>query len=246
MTAGPPRRPHGGRAALAAAAVLLAGLLPVLSACGGHKDEGDTGTSDSAASAAGAPPPADGAAAPGTAASPAAAGSAAADAQPAPAGSPGTGASAVPAEAENRREVVLFFQKSDDDMLGPEKRMILPGTTVIDQGKQVVAELIAGPRTRGLLPTIPERTTVLGLYLDKSGTAYLDLSDEFVSDRQEGSSEELATVFSVVDSLTYNLPEIKRVRFLVGGEERETLQSHLDLRRAWLKDMSIVKMDDLR
>jgi spore germination protein GerM len=124
--------------------------------------------------------------------------------------------------------------------------MILPGTTVIDQGKQVVAELIAGPRAKGLLPTIPERTTVLGLYLDKNGTAYLDLSNEFVSDKQEGSSEELATVFSIVDSLTYNFPEFKRVRFLVGGEERETLQSHLDLRRAWLKDMSIVKMDDTR
>ncbi|HEV8198978.1 MAG TPA: GerMN domain-containing protein [Candidatus Polarisedimenticolia bacterium] len=228
--AGPLRRPHAGRAALAAAAALLAGLLPGLSACGGHKDGADTGTTDSAASAAGAPP-AQSAASPGAAAGPSADASG--------------GAAAVPiTEAENRREVVLFFQRSDDDMLGPEKRMILPGTTVIDQGKQVVAELIAGPRTKGLLPTIPERTTVLGLYLDKSGTAYLDLSNEFVSDRQEGSSEELATVFSVVDSLTYNLPEIKRVRFLVGGEERETLQSHLDLRRAWLKDMSIVRMDD--
>ena len=226
MTAGPQRR------VLLAAGLILA-LLPALSACGKHREDADAGASETAASAAGAPPPAPAEGATG--------------AQPAPAGSQATGAAAVPiAEEEHRREVVLFFQKSDDDMLGPEKRMILPGTTVIDQGKQVVAELIAGPRAKGLLPTIPERTTVLGLYLDKNGTAYLDLSNEFVSDRQEGSSEELATVFSIVDSLTYNFPEFKRVRFLVGGEERETLQSHLDLRRAWLKDMSIVKMDDAR
>jgi spore germination protein GerM len=219
VTAGPKRR------VLLAAGLILA-LLPALSACGKHREDADAGASETAASAAGAPPPAPAEGATGP--------------QPAP-------AAAVPiAEEENRREVVLFFQKSDDDMLGPEKRMILPGTTVIDQGKQVVAELIAGPRAKGLLPTIPERTTVLGLYLDKNGTAYLDLSNEFVSDRQEGSSEELATVFSIVDSLTYNFPEFKRVRFLVGGEERETLQSHLDLRRAWLKDMSIVKMDDAR
>jgi spore germination protein GerM len=213
------------RRVLLAAGLILA-LLPALSACGKHREDADAGASDTAASAAGAPPPAPAEGATGP--------------QPAP-------AAAVPiAEQENRREVVLFFQKSDDDMLGPEKRMILPGTTVIDQGKQVVAELIAGPRAKGLLPTIPERTTVLGLYLDKNGTAYLDLSNEFVSDKQEGSAEELATVFSIVDSLTYNFPEFKRVRFLVGGEERETLQSHLDLRRAWLKDMSIVKMDDAR
>ena len=150
---------------------------------------------------------------------------------------------ALAGEEENRREIVLFFQKQDDDILGPEPRKILPGTSVIDQGKQIVAELIAGPRNKGLLPTVPERTTVLGLYLDRSGTAYLDLSDEFVSGHPGGSSEEMATIFSIVDSLTYNLPEIKRVRFLVGGEERETLHSHLDLRRAYLKNMSMVKME---
>jgi hypothetical protein len=48
----------------------------------------------------------------------------------------------------------------------------------------------------------------------------------------------------IVDSLTFNLSEIDRVRFLVGGEERETLKSHLDLRRAYLKDMSIVRLED--
>ena len=54
----------------------------------------------------------------------------------------------------------------------------------------------------------------------------------------------MATVFSIVDSIVYNLPEIRRVRFLVGGEERETLHSHLDLSRAYLKDMSMVRMQE--
>ena len=233
------------RLVAAAAALLL--TLPVLSACGGHRDAGndDSGRpADAAASAAGGSPPSGGDA-PGPAgeAAPPAAGAAA----PAAAGGEAAaGAVPIAPEEETRKEVVLFFQKSDEDLLGPEKRLILPGTSVVDQGKQVVAELIAGPRAKGLLPTIPEGTTILGLYLDRKGTAFLDLSDEFASSHPEGSSEELATVFSIVDSLTYNLPEIKRVRFLVGGEERETLNSHLDLRRPWLKDMSIVKMDGER
>ena len=37
---------------------------------------------------------------------------------------------------------------------------------------------------------------------------------------------ELATVYSVVDSLTYNLPEIKEVKILIGGVEKETLAGH--------------------
>jgi hypothetical protein len=239
VTARPERR---SARPLVAAAVALLLALPALSACGGHRDEGndDSGRpAEAAASAAGGAPPSGGAAPGSAAAAQPAAGATA------PVAAGGEAAVTVPIapEEETRKEVVLFFQKSDDDFLGPEKRLILPGTTVVDQGKQVVAELIAGPRAKGLLPTIPDGTTILGLYLDRKGTAFLDLSDEFVSGHPGGSSEEMATVFSIVDSLTYNLPEIKRVRFLVGGEERETLNSHLDLRRAWSKDMSIVRMD---
>ena len=227
-----------GRAPVHGAAILA--LVLALAGCGGRREESRDAAApaEDAASATGAPQAASPAGAPSPA--DAADGGAKGDAPAPPA--PEVQA-ALAGEEENRREVLLFFQKKDDDVLAPETRKILPGTSVIDQGKQVVAELIAGPRTKGLLPTIPESTIVLGLYLDRSGTAYLDLSDEFVTNHPGGSSEELATIFSIVDSLTYNLPEIKRVRFLVGGEERETLHSHLDLRRAYLKNMSMVKME---
>jgi spore germination protein GerM len=112
-----------------------------------------------------------------------------------------------------------------------------------EQAKRIVTELSAGPRKQGLLPTLPAGTKVLGVYLDRAGTAFLDLSEEFVSLHPGGSDDEVATIFSVVDTLTWNVKEIKRVRFLVAGEERDTLKNHLDLRRAYLKDMSIVNMD---
>jgi hypothetical protein len=162
------------------------------------------------------------------------------------AGAPGsTDAAAVPTPAAgeaNKREVLLFFQLAEEDALGPESRRILLTDSVIDQAKQIVSELIAGPRQEGLLPTVPDRTTLREVFLDRSGTLYLDLSEEFSDRHPGGSAEEVATVFSIVDSLTYNLPEIKRVRFLIGGEERDTLKEHLDLRRAYLKDMSIVRL----
>jgi len=216
-------------------------LVLALAGCGGGREDSRDGAenAEEAASVTGAPQAASPAGAPAPeGAAPAAGEGAAGSAAPAP-----EDQAALAGEEEHRREVLLFFQKKDDDLLAPETRRILPGTSVVDQAKQLVAELIAGPRTNGLLPTVPERTTVLGLYLDRSGTAFLDLSDEFVTGHPGGSSEELATIFSIVDSLTYNLPEIKRVRFLVGGEERETLHSHLDLRRAYGKNMSMVKME---
>lgn len=162
-------------------------------------------------------------------------------------GTPATGpapAGVAGSAAPTRRDVTLFFERADDDALGPETRPILLSESIIDQAKQIVSELASGPLDKGLLPTVPQETKLLGLYLDRSGTAYVDLSGEFVDKHPGGSSDELATVFSIVDSLTFNLPAIHRVRFLVNGEERDTLASHLDLRRAYIKDMSIVKMEN--
>jgi hypothetical protein len=234
------------RAAGAALAVALAAL-----ACGGGRgapddrrtatggaaaSKGSDGASDAGPAGAqqgGAEPAGSQPAVPGTA-TPETAGAA-----PAAPGGP----AAAPTEP-NHREVVLFFQRPDDDTLGPERRKILLTTSIADQARQIVGELAAGPETEGLLPTVPQRTTVRGIYIDRAGTIYLDLSEEFVSMHRGGSGEELATILSIVDSLTYNLPEIRRVRFLVGGEERDTYKSHLDLRSAWLKDMSIVRMQE--
>ena len=231
--------PHAALAARSApawpAAILAALLIGFgAAACGGGE------TRSGGAAAEGAPTGGD---APGEGGAPASAGVVTPEA-----GGHGDGApagAAPPASGEpNRREVVLFFLRADEDALGPERRKIFLTESIADQAKQIVSELIGGPREEGFLPTIPRRTTVLGLYLDRSGTAYLDLSEEFVALHPGGSAEEMATIFSIVDSLIYNLPEIKRVRFLVTGEERDTLKSHLDLRRAYLKDMSIVRLED--
>jgi hypothetical protein len=151
------------------------------------------------------------------------------------------GASA-PAEP-NHREVLLFFSEADEDALAPERRRIVLADSIAEQARSIVTELAAGPHREGLLPTVPKGTTVLDVYLDRYGTAWVNLSEEFVSLHPGGSDEELATVFSIVNSLTYNLKEIRKVRFLVGGEERDTLKSHLDLRRAYLQDMSLVQMN---
>lgn len=165
------------------------------------------------------------------------------------AGEPAQAGTAVPAEApsfiseQNRREVSLFFQEADSEYLGAERRKIFLTTSLADQAKQIVVELINGPQEPGLLPTLPPQTSLRGLYLDRRGSAYVDLSSEAADLHPGGTGEEIATIYSLVDSLTYNLPEIKRVRILINGEERETLKNHLDLRRDYLKNMSIVDMD---
>jgi len=203
----------------------------------GNKAGGDTSGAAAAPADQAAAPGANGAAAEQGAGAPGSGTPAAGGAGPA--GTPDAGSF----PEQNRRDVTLFFQQEESENLGPEHRKIFMTTSPVDQAKQIVGELIGGPRDPGKLPTIPPETTLLGLYLDRSGTAYVDLSQDLVTHHPGGSSEEMATIFSIVDSLAFNLKEIKRVRILIGGEERETLKDHLDLRRDYKPDMSIVDLE---
>jgi len=151
----------------------------------------------------------------------------------------------TPAEAGNQREVTLFFQSPDSDDLVPEVRKIFLTDSVTDQARQTVKELISGPQGR-LVATLPVGTELREIYLSSDGTAFVDFSQALVDKHPGGSSAEISTVFSLVDTLTFNFPEIRRVKFLVEGEERATLKEHLDLSRAYVADMSLVSRTEGR
>ncbi len=146
---------------------------------------------------------------------------------------------------DSQREVTLFFKSPDGEDLRAEKRRIFLDGTVTDQARRTIGELIDGPRG-DLLPTLPPEAQVRRVYLTADGTAYVDFSRAFVDGHIGGSSGEIDTVFSLVDTLAFNFPEIRRVKILVEGEEMTTLKQHLDLTRSFLPDMSIVAQDEER
>jgi len=128
-------------------------------------------------------------------------------------------------------EVNLYFSDSQAMYLVPEKRKI-PMTPSL--AKQVVIELIKGPVSSSLYPTIPEGTSVNEVYI-ADDIAYVDLSEEVFKNHPGGSSGELMTVYSMVDTLTEISP-IRGVQILVAGNERESLVGHVDISRPLLRD----------
>ena len=126
------------------------------------------------------------------------------------------------------RRVVLYFQGADVGLLFAEEREAEAGTDDNARARRVLEELIAGPR-KDLLPTLPPGTRVREVYFDAAGTTYVDFSREIVTRHIGGSSEELMTVDSVVNSLARNLPQVRAVVFLVEGKPVVTLAGHVDL-----------------
>ena len=139
---------------------------------------------------------------------------------------------APPADASMpKATITLYFPSATDDRLVAETREIVDTARPAERGTQVLVELLAGPKGKDALPAVPEGTTLRQLWIGKNGVAWADFSGELATGLKGGSSDELLTVYAIVDSLTSNVPQIKRVGVLVGGKERDTLAGHVDIRR---------------
>jgi hypothetical protein len=60
------------------------------------------------------------------------------------------------------------------------------------------------------------------------------------SKHRGGSTQELLTVYSLVNTLTVNLPTIAAVQILIDGREADTLAGHVDLRRPLRKNEALI------
>jgi hypothetical protein len=64
--------------------------------------------------------------------------------------------------------------------------------------------------------------------------AVVDLSTSFVDAHPSGIEPETLTLLSIIGTLHANFPQISQVRFLVDGQQRDTLAGHADLTRIYL------------
>lgn len=141
-----------------------------------------------------------------------------------------------PVPTEEMVEVNLYFSDSQAMYLVPEKRKI-PQTPSL--ARQAVIELIKGPESSDFYTTIPEGTQVNEVYI-ADGIAYIDLSEEIFKNHPGGSSGELMTVYSIVNTLT-EIPPIKSVQILVEGNEMKSLVGHIDISMPLLRDEDWIK-----
>lgn len=143
------------------------------------------------------------------------------------------------AAALGKATVTIYFPSANGEALAAEEREIVDTKGPADRGGQILAALIEGPTTGASLPAVPTGTTLRHLWVRDDGTAYADFSEELASAEGRGSADELLTVYAIVDSLTSNIPEIRRVGILVAGRERDTL-GHVDLRRPFPPDPTLI------
>ena len=151
---------------------------------------------------------------------------------------PAAGKSAA-AKKRDRQEVTLFFSDANERFLVPEKRFIPKEKEPQDQAKEIIRALLAGSKT-GLVQTLPEKAELKDVRVEGQDELVVDFGESLVAQHPGGSAAEMATVYSLTNTLTANIAGIKRVKILIDGKEKESLKGHVGLKQAFTANRELI------
>lgn len=134
------------------------------------------------------------------------------------------------------RKGVLFFVV-EGARLGREARELEAcGGTTQECLKDLLDELFSGP-IGDFDEALPESSSVESVRID-GDLAVVDLNQAFASDLASGSSAEMMAVYSIVNTVCVNYPQIARVKITIEGNGTTQLR-HLDLSDPLTPDFSL-------
>ena len=138
-------------------------------------------------------------------------------------------------------KVKLFYFNETSVYLEPIFREIEVPEIREELYKNFIALLLAGDS--GHIVPVPAGVQLRSVYyLDKKELLVLDFNDLLSDSFPGGTTAELEFIYFMVDNLCFNFSEIKKVKFLIGGNESKTLAGHIDLEKPfypnfdWLKN----------
>lgn len=135
---------------------------------------------------------------------------------------------AIAAQATEYAILTLYFANEEGTDLQSEERVIEVNTNQARE-KTILEQLIAGPKEKGNRRTIPVETKIRDVTTTSDGICYVDLSQDFVSKHNGGRTEELLTVYSIVNSLC-ELDYVDKVQFLVGGQKLDEFKGDIEFK----------------
>src|SRR6202007_3253657 len=123
----------------------------------------------------------------------------------------------------------LFWASGADDGTLSAVTVDLPlSSDPVLRAKQVLNTLLAGPVDTELR-TLPPDAALLAFYLLPDGTAIADFSEALGTSIPSGIESEQMAVDSITKTLEANVPQVRRLKILIHGQEVDTLAGHLDL-----------------
>jgi spore germination protein GerM len=134
----------------------------------------------------------------------------------------------------------LYFADAQGEHLVAEQRSVAAPVSLEERIEAAVKELLKGPRA-SLVRTIPQSVELKDVRMEGDRVAWLNFSPSLVSAHPGGSTAELMTIYSIVNTVALNFSEVHKVGILVDGKRIDTLAGHLDCRDPFAPDKTVIQ-----
>ncbi len=143
-------------------------------------------------------------------------------------------------ERSQNRPVHLYFADKDSRYLMAENRVLKSLQDPEFFARSIIDALIKGPQ-QGLVRTLPAATAIRAIFVTQEGICFVDLTLTVADYHPGGIHSEWLTIYSIVNSLVLNVPQIKAVKILINGTEAKTLAGHIDLQFPIKANMLLIR-----
>jgi hypothetical protein len=133
----------------------------------------------------------------------------------------------------------IYFSDPQERFLMPEKRYVIKENDAAAQTKEIVKALLEGSKA-GLVNTFPAGVVLIDVKVGDTGIAFVNFSKNLIKKYQGGSTAEMATIYSLTNSITQNIPSIKKVKILVEGKELSSIKGHISTQKAFSPDLELL------
>ena len=133
----------------------------------------------------------------------------------------------------------IYFSDPQERFLMPEKRYVFKENDAAAQVKEIVKALLEGSKAR-LINTFPAGVILRDVKVVDSEMAVVNFSKSLTKLHKGGSTAEMATIYSLTNSITQNIPGIKKVKILVEGKELSSIKGHISTQKAFCPDLELL------
>lgn len=129
----------------------------------------------------------------------------------------------------------IYFSDPQERFLVAEKRYIFKEESAVAQAREVIKTLLDGSKT-GKVNTFPPKVALRDVKLDGEGILEVSFSANLTKSHPGGSAAEMTTIYSLINTLAANVPEVKAVRIMVEGKSLASIKGHISTVGVFMPD----------
>ena len=145
------------------------------------------------------------------------------------------------APAVPKIKATLYFASEDGLRLVPAEREVPLAEGAVAQARSILEAQLSAEAPPPLVSTIPKGVLLRGIFVSERNEVFVDLDPAIRTSHPGGAFHELMTVYTIVNAMLTNLPNLQEVQILIGGQEVDTLAGHVDLRRPLRKNETLIQ-----